>query len=118
MPLQMMDAQHRFAPGQAQAGGEARSHQKSAYETGSRSVGNTVDRLRARLGIGKRLPEKGQKAPNMVPRGQFRHHPSVGLVHRDLAVKPVGQQSQVAVIDRHRRLIARAFNADYTHTFC
>ena len=53
----------------------------------------------------------------MVPGGEFRHDAAVGLVHCDLAMQAVGQQAQLGVIDRDRRLIAGAFNSKYTHNF-
>jgi hypothetical protein len=51
----------------------------------------------------------------MVPGGQFRHYAAIGLVHRDLAMQAVGQQAEISVINGNRRLVAGAFNSDYTH---
>jgi hypothetical protein len=36
-------------------------------------------------------------------------------VHGDLTMQAVGQEAPVGVVNRDRRLIARTFNADYTH---
>ncbi len=37
----------------------------------------------------------------MVPGGQLGHHPAIRLMHRNLAVETVRQQSQVGVVNRH-----------------
>jgi hypothetical protein len=51
----------------------------------------------------------------MVPGREFRHDSAIGLMHLDLAVKPMGQEPAVGVIDCDRRLIARALNPDNAH---
>ena len=111
----MVYAHRRLAPGSSQSGGKARSHQQGPDEARACRVGHAVNRLPAGPGIGQRLANQGQKPANMVAGGQFGHDAAIGLVHRNLAVQTMRQQAQIGVIDRHRRLVARALNPDYPH---
>ena len=115
VPLQVMYTHRRLAPGGAQGGGKARPDQQGADEPWTRGIGYAVDRVPVGPSIGQNLPNQGQKPPNMVPGGQFRHYAPVGLVHCDLAVQTMRKQAQIGVIDGHGRLVTGAFDAQYPH---
>ena len=111
MALQVVNTQRRLAPGRTQGRGEALADQQGANQPRAGGIGDPVNGCFIRLSLGQRLPDQGQQTAHMVPGGQFRHHPPVGLVHRHLAVKPMRQKPARPVIDRDRGLIAGALDA-------
>ena len=64
---------------------------------------------------GQRLAHQRQEPPDVVPGGELGHHPAIGLVQRDLAVKPMGQQPPRGVVDGHGGLVAGALDSDDAH---
>ena len=74
-----------------------------------------VERFTIRPRFRERLSHQGYETSDMIPRRQFRHHSPIGLMHGNLAEKPVGQQPPLQVIDTYGSLVARGFDPDYPH---
>ena len=58
----------------------------------------------------QRLANQGQQAPDVVPRGKFGYHPTIGLMHRNLTVEPMRKQPLGVVVHGHGRLVAGGLN--------
>jgi hypothetical protein len=80
----------------AQGCGEPRSDQQGAGQTGALGEGDRIDVASVRAGLVQDAPGQGNEAPDVVTRGQLRHHATVGLVHVGLAVQGVRQQPRQA----------------------
>ena len=66
-------------------------------------------------GLGQDRVQQRQHPPDVVPRGQFRHHPAEGHVHVDLRVQGVGQQAGLAVEQGEPGLVAGGLDAQDQH---
>ena len=97
MAFQMMDGDRRAAPGVGEAAREAGSHQKRADEARAGGVGDAVDALWTRIRVGQRLAHQREEPLHMIPGGDLGNHPAIGLVQRDLAVEPMGQEPPLGV---------------------
>jgi hypothetical protein len=49
----------------------------------------------------------------MVAAGQFRHHPAILGMQRDLRIQRVRQQAAAGLVNGHPGFVAGAFNAQY-----
>jgi hypothetical protein len=66
-------------------------------------------------GIGQQLTQQGDRAAQMIARGQFRHHATVHGVQRHLAVQGVAEQAVPAVVKAKAGLVAGGFYAQDQH---
>jgi len=78
-------------------------------------VGDAVDVGQRQPGLGQGLADQRGQLADVVAAGQFRHHPAVFGVQRDLAVDRVRQQAITAgaggVVDGDAGLVAGGFDA-------
>jgi hypothetical protein len=72
--------------------GKGRTDQQGARQTRSLSVGNGIDLGQRAAAVGKNLAQQGYDATDMIARGEFGHHPAVGLMHAHLRVQGVREQ--------------------------
>ena len=93
MALQMVHAQHRFAQRRGQCTSHARAHQQRPGQTRSSGVGHHVDVAQGAPRFGQHLTRERQHPADVVAAGQLGHHAAIGLVHLDLAVERVRQQT-------------------------
>jgi hypothetical protein len=93
MPLQVVHAQHRLVQRRAQGTGHARAHQQRPGQARAAGVGHHIHLARAAARLGSTWVRQRQHAPDVVAAGQLGHHAAIGLVHVDLAVQRMGQQS-------------------------
>ena len=78
-------------------------------------IGHRADVGHADAGFLQHLAGQRRHAPDVVARGQLRHHAPVFLVHGDLGVQGVRQQSAFGADGRDAGFIARAFKAENNH---
>ena len=66
-------------------------------------------------GAFQHLLDQRKSLADMVARGQLRHHTAVARMNLDLAVKAVGQQPALTVVDSHAGLVTGRFYTQYPH---
>ncbi len=118
MAFQVVHAEHRLVQRQAQAAGDRGAHQQGPGQARALGVGDRVDVGERHVGLGQRLLQQGDGAPDMVARGQLRHHAAVLLVHGDLGMQGVGEQAALGVVQGEAGFIAGRFNAENDHGRC
>jgi hypothetical protein len=109
-----MHANGGQTPGIGKTARETGANQQGADQARASRIGNSVDMVPIHGRIPHNLVDLASKSPNMVPRGQLRHHPAIGTVHGDLAPQLVGQESSDRVVKGDTRFITRGFDAKYT----
>ena len=114
-----MHTKHWLAQRSAERACNARTHEQRTREARATRVGNDVDAVQTTSRLAQDLLCQRQDAPDVIARRQLRHHPTVGLVHVDLAVQCMGQQARHAAcvcLDKcYARLIARRLNTQNFH---
>ena len=113
--LQVVHVQHRLAEGVAQRVADARADQKRPGQARAGRDRDGVNIGEGPPGVCQDRVQQRQDPPYMVPRGQFRHHPSIGHVHVDLRVQGVGQQAGLAVEQGEPGLVAGGLDAQDQH---
>jgi hypothetical protein len=89
----MVNAQKGFSQNKRDGLGRFQAHEQRVWQTRALSCGYRceVRRLRPRLGQGG--SGNGQKIPQVLPRRQLRHYPSVLGMQTDLGRDNVGQHA-------------------------
>jgi len=112
--LAMVDAHQGLARGQGQALGEAQTHQQAAQQPRPAGHGDAVQVRRGDAAAGEQLARQAGQAPQMLPRGQFRHHAAEDGMDRVLRGQPL--QHQPAVLHQgHGRFVAGGLDAQDQH---
>ena len=125
MPFQVMDTQQGLVPSRGQTSGHPCPDQQSTRQSGAARERHHINLC----GLNTRLVQNGLRQgndpANVVSAGQLGHHPAIGLVHFNLRVKGLGQQSGPCGRDAgfrfsgfdqgHAGFIARRFNAQNNH---
>lgn len=105
MPLKMMHTQGRLTQRRRQRAGHASADQQRTRQARPSGVGNHIDIGQGALRALHDFLRQRQHAPDMVAAGQLRHHAAIGLVHGDLAVQSVreqtGNRAAVGIDQRH-----------------
>ena len=114
MAFQVVDAYGRQAARPGQRLRHAGAHQQRPGQAGS-GRSHRADVGHADAGFLEHLAGQRRHAPDMVARGQLRHHAPVFLVHGDLGVQGVRQQSAFSADGRDAGFIAGAFKAENNH---
>ena len=108
--FQVMHAHCRLAQRGGQRAGHAGTDQQRARQARAARVGHHIDIGQRALRALHDLLCQRQHAPNVVATGQFRHHAAKRLVHDDLAVQRMRQQTRdgacAGVHQRHAGFIA------------
>ncbi|MNN40711.1 hypothetical protein D3C81_1547940 [compost metagenome] len=115
MALHMVHADRRHAPGQGQRLGAGGPDQQRADQARPGGIGDRIDIGETATGLGQHLADQRQHAFDVVARGQFGHHAAVGAMQVDLAEQRIGQQTALAVIQRHAGFVAGSFQAQHSH---
>ena len=119
--LQMVHGQRRPTERLAQRRGEPRAHEQGTGQTRPLGESDHVDLAAVHAGLVQHAPGQRNHSPNVVTRGQLRHHATIGLVHVGLAVQGVRPQArQAQAIERDQRnasLVARGFDAQDLQCF-
>ncbi|MCY1365309.1 hypothetical protein D9M69_521490 [compost metagenome] len=115
MPFQVVDTDGRQVARPGERLRDAGAHQQGACQTGAGRVGDRADigHLQARLV--QDLAGKRHDAADMVARGEFRHHAPVFLVHGDLGVQRVREQTPFSTDGCNAGFVAGAFKAENNH---
>ena len=95
--------------------GRAAPNQQRPQQAGAGGIRHTDYRLRPTAGLLEDRLHEGQQATHVVTRGELRHYPAVFRMQGYLGMKGVREQAVVGVKDRHTRLVAGSFDAQYTH---
>ncbi len=82
--LQVVDGQERFVQGKGQRLGVSNSNQQCSGQARSLGDGNGVEIPEVDAGFVQRRPNDWHDIAQMFPRGEFRHHSTIGRMDRDL----------------------------------
>ena len=115
MAFKVMHAQHRFAQGIAQRLGHRRPHQQGAGQPRAFGIGDRVDGRSGHCGLIEHLLGERQESADVVTRGQLGDHAAEALVHRNLGMQCLRQQSALAVVERHAGFVAGGFDTERQH---
>jgi hypothetical protein len=66
-------------------------------------------------GFGQDALGERKDPPHMIARRKLGHDAAVGLVHRDLRVQRMREESTLRVVDGEARLVAGSLDAEYFH---
>ena len=117
MPLEMVNADRRHAPGIGQRTRECRATEQRADQSGSGGVRDAVDvRSRGSRPRQRRLDQR-QQALHVVARGKLGHHATVNTVQIDLREQLVREQPAVRVEHGGGGLVAGGFDGQNAHGF-
>ncbi len=111
----MVHADCRDTPGKRQRTGKATTDQQRPEQARPRGIGHAVDTPGLQPRLAQHLPHQRQQLPDVIARGEFRHHAAVLGMHRDLAVEHVRQQAAVRIVDRDPGFIAGCFYSEHAH---
>ena len=111
MAFQVVDPEHRLVQRQRQAAGHRGADQQRTGQARSLRVGDRIDGIRLQTGFGKHLLQQRNGAPDVIARGQFRHHAAIRLVHGDLGMQRMRPQTELRVVQRNAGFVARGFDA-------
>ncbi|EXI74500.1 MAG: hypothetical protein AW07_01731 [Candidatus Accumulibacter sp. SK-11] len=64
--------------------GESGADEEGTGEARPLRVGDGIDRRQRTAAGGQHLPQEGHQTPDVVTRGEFRHHAAIFGVHPDL----------------------------------
>ena len=113
MAFQVVDGDQRLLQGKRQRLGITDTHQQRSRQSGPLSHGQRVDRLVGLAGLRQRLAHHGHNRPQMLARGQLRHHAAIGLVGRNLREHDVGDNLLADAHHGGRGLVTGALDAEY-----
>ncbi len=82
--------------------------------TASRAAG-LIQLRQIGAGLGQQLAQQRHSAPQVIARGQLRHHAAVWRVQADLAVQRVAEQAALAVVQAKAGFVAGSFEAKDQH---
>ena len=94
MAFQVVHTHHRLADGGRDGTCHASPHQQGTRQAGTSGVGHHIHVRQHQPGRLDDLTRQRQNALNVVTACQFRHHAAVSLVHVDLAVQGMRQQTR------------------------
>ena len=115
MSFKMMNPDRRDIQGIGQGPGQPSPHQQGTGQSRSLRIGDAGQRGQGLAGLRQHLAQQRGHAPDMVARGQFRHHAAVVLVHRHLGMQRMGQQPAFGVVQGQARFVAGGFDAEDEH---
>ena len=93
----------------------ARADQQGAGQAGPLGEGDRVDVRQCQAGVLQCLAGEGQHSPDVIARGQFRHHAAEAFVHRDLRMQALGEQAALGAIERDPGFVAGGFDSQNNH---
>ena len=119
MTFKVVNADHRLAQRSRQRTGHACAHQQGTGKARTPGVGHHIDIAEHETGTHHHLAGERQHAADVVTAGQFRHHAAIGLVHLDLAVQGMCEQTRPARVpglgQSHAGFVAGRFNPQNKH---
>jgi N6-L-threonylcarbamoyladenine synthase len=113
--FQVVHAQHRLVERQPLAARDRRADEQGARQARTLRVRDGIDVGRRDIRSLQRLLQQGDRAADMVARGQFRHHAAIFLVHRHLRVQRMRQQAPACVIQGQAGFVTGRFDAENDH---
>ena len=113
--FEMVDADDRHLEREAQRGGNAGADQQRPGQPRPFGIGDGLDIVQGAAGLLQDLPGQRQHAPDVVARGEFRHHPAVFGVHRHLGVQRMGEQAALRMVQSNAGFIAGGFDSEDEH---
>jgi len=117
MRLQMIDRNEGHASPECNRFASGQAHDQPTDQAGTRGRGNRVDRIEAKLSLGKRLENRGIEHLDMGAGGDFRHHAAIDRVQVELRAHDIGQD-RAAPVRRaahhgRRGLVAARLDAEH-----
>jgi hypothetical protein len=102
--------------GTASAAASACANEKRAGEARALGVGHRPEIRGLAACLRQQVAGERHEAPDVVARGELRHHPAVGLVHVDLRVHCMAEEAPGAgVVERHAGLVAGGLDTQDQH---
>ena len=115
MPFQVVDADRRLVQRIGERAGDAGADQQRAGKPRTARVGDAVQVARRDACRGERLLGQRHHAAHVVARRQFRHDAAIGLVHRDLRMQRLREQTAFRVVHGHAGFVAGGLDAEDAH---
>jgi len=110
MTLQVVDGNQRLAQRKGQRLGIGDAYQQRARQAGALGYGNCVEIRQADAGFVERGTDYRNNVAQVFPRGQFRNHPTIRRMDRDLRGHNARKYATPALHDRGGGLIAGALD--------
>ena len=114
--FKMMDGNDRHAQGGGQPFGKSDADEQGARQSRPLRIGNGGDFVQCPFAFTQHLPQQGNRAPDMVARGQFGHDAAIVLMHADLTVQGVCEQAVMRrIVEGETGFIAGGFDSKNQH---
>lgn len=110
-----MDADSRTTQCPGEACTDRRTHQQRAREAGAFGPGDAIEIGNREPAVGQSLTRQRNDSAHMVSRREFGHDAAVALMHVDLRMQRLPQQTPLGTVDRETGFVAGAFDAKYSH---
>ncbi len=98
MPLKMMDADDGLAERKAERVGDTGADEQCASQAWPARMRDHVDFLLGTALLVQYLLKQRQGAADVIARGEFRHDPAVSLMHVNLRMQRMGEQTLFGAI--------------------
>ena len=112
VPLEMINSDERLLDGIGERLGVTQPNQQRPREPGPLGHRNSIDRLVRPACLVERLAHHGNDGAQMLARGQFWHHPTVGAMGDELGINDIGDQLLPRAHHRSGGFVAGALDAE------
>src|SRR4051812_38742203 len=116
MSLEMMDADCRFAECVGQRARDAGADEQSTGESGALRIRDRIEIPKRESRLRENRLRKGNNASHVVARRELGYDAAIRLVHRDLRMQCVGQQTAIAVVNGDTGFIAGSLETENAHS--
>ncbi|KAG1247953.1 hypothetical protein G6F65_019887 [Rhizopus arrhizus] len=113
--FQVMDADRRQVPRPGERLRHAGADEQGARQARAGRIGHGTDVGHLQAGLFQHLAGERHDAADVGARGEFRHHATVFLVHGDLGMQRVREQSPFRTDGCDTGFVAGAFKAENNH---
>ncbi|MNC84698.1 hypothetical protein D3C83_02580 [compost metagenome] len=111
----MVHAKRRNTERAGKAMGRRGADQQGSRQTRAFRVGHGGEFVQAAAGSFEQAAGKRQQAPDVIARGEFRHHAPIVGMQLGLRMECVSEQAAAAVIERDPGFVAGCLDAQDQH---
>ena len=115
MSFEMVNADDGLAERARERARHARSDEQRAGKARALRVGNAIEIVQSQVRLRKNPLGERHDAPNVIARREFGHDAAVRLMHRDLRMERMRQQTARAVVHGNAGFVAGSLEAEDTH---
>ena len=115
MAFHVVDAERGHSPRPGEAPAERGADQQRPDQPRPRGIGHAADVAGLRVRFREDAPRQRRQPPDVVARGQFRHHAAEFGVNGALRMHGVREQAARGIVDRDAGLVAGGLDPEDAH---